>query len=222
MRYARTEAGLDDATVHAAVLCRAMTVAVVSLMIATLSACSGTGRAGAFANENDDLRRDRMELQEQVDQLQRDMALRVAEIDKLKQQLGTQGTIAGADVPHVVALKFGRYTGGVDTSGDDTDDVVRIYLQTLDQNGRSIPVAGKVTAQLVAIPNEGEPRVVTSREFSPAELDAAYRQGLTGTHYTLEIALPDNAPRESLIGKVTLVDSASGATLAFQEVVAVR
>jgi hypothetical protein len=201
---------------------RASVAVCACVMALTLTACSGSGRAGGFANENDELRRDRMELQEQVDQLETDLALRVAEIDKLKQQIGTQGTVEGADVPHVVALKFGRYTGGIDTSGDDVDDLIRIYLQTLDQHGRAIPVAGKATVQLVSIPEEGDPTVVTSRVFAPGELDAAYRQGLTGTHYTLEVALPDSTPNEALTVKVTLTDSASGATLTFQDAVPVR
>ena len=173
-------------------------------------------RTGSFENENDDLRRRNMELAEQVAELQDRIELRENEIDALEQQLhdGTK-PMEGVASPRLVAVRLGRYSGPLDTDGDGVDDQVRVYVQTLDQQSRFMPVAGRASLQIAHVQPEQEPKLIAERVYESADLDAAYRTGLTGTHYTLETPLPQPLPAG--VGQITVtvfVTSAdTGATL---------
>ena len=169
-----------------------------------------------FLNENDELRRNNLQLRKQVDQLQEKVTLRVAEIEKLQQQLERHpAKVEGANVPEVVTLRFDRYSGAIDTDSDGADDHIRVYLKTLDQHGRFIPVAGRALLQAVVINADATAQVLAQKTFEPTELDATFRTSITGTHYTLDLPLP--APLQSQVDHVTVklsfTDAATGTEL---------
>ena len=150
-----------------------------------------------------------------VEQLEKDTAARVAQIQTLERQANTDVMVEGVDaseLPRVVAVAFERFTGVVDTDGDGVSDLVRVYLRTTDQHGRFMPAAGSVVLQLVVISPGKGPVVLAERAYSPREFHESYRSGLTGTHYTLEVELP--APLPDITTPVTLkavfTDAATG------------
>ncbi len=201
-----------------------------ALMVAgLLSAAPGciAGRIGGSTDLDtviDDLRKENLALTRQVAELEQALQDRQAHIGTLEQQLRGAQPVEGADVPRAVAISFDRFSGAVDTNSDTRDAVIRLYVRPRDQQGRFLPVSGTASLQAVAIRPQQEPVVVARQQLTTAQWDGAYRSGVTGTHYTLELPLPASLPRgvKELTVQVTLTDGATGVELSHQSVMAVR
>lgn len=156
----------------------------------TIHGCSSGPRN--FENDNDKLRRQVIDLTEQNAAL----SDRVAGLEARLQAEQTRRNAKLPDgfvEPKMSRLRIHKYSGGVDTDGDGSDDAVRIYLQTLDDRGRFVQTIATADITVSAAP-PGKPAVtLATKSFTPKEIDAAYRAGLTGTHYTLVVPL-DTAP----------------------------
>jgi hypothetical protein len=185
---------------------------------ATLLLIAGCGPKN-FENENDKLRRANMELKREIEQMRDKLDRQSGRIQTLQSRLaGPSQTQPLRDAPTLSQIKLGRYSGSIDNDGDGTDDTVRLYVRTLDQRGRMLPVAAKAKIQVVHIPEEGEPRRLASKNYNGKAFDEAYRSSFTGEHYTLEVKLPDSVPEtvDEVTVKVTLEHLSSGATFSKQ------
>lgn len=182
----------------------------------------GCAGGGDFENENDRLRAVNLELQRERDELETKLDLRMAELEAARQQLSADAPpVEGAQPPQLAKIAFDRYSGAVDTDGDGIDDRIRVYIRPLDGQGRFLPVSGKATVRLVTIPETDSPDVLAERTFEPGEWDDAYRSGFMGTHYTLELELPQ-PPLEGLTQAtlhVTLTQGSTGVKLTQQQVI---
>lgn len=177
-----------------------------------LPACSRGPRN--FTNENDRLRAENMQLERTVEDLRDTLARRDGELGALRQQQEDAQPLPGVTPPTLAQLKLDRYSGPVDTDDDGVDDLVRVYLKPLDQDGRVIPIAGKATLTLVKVADGAETSLMERTEFDAEQVRAAYRTGLTGTHYTLESELGDTWPGPGpsmLTVSLLFVDAATGA-----------
>lgn len=168
-------------------------VAVVAAVAAAVSLAVAGCTVGPrnFENENDRLREQVMTLEEQVEELSEQLERRLGEIQHLRVRLDVP---ADADVPVLADVELGRYTGAVDEDGDGRDDAVVAYVRTLDQDGRFLPVAAEATLAAAVIDVEGDDadvRVFQRQRFDRDAFDDAFRTGLTGTHYTLRLTLPE-------------------------------
>ena len=184
-----------------------------------LTACSQRG----FTNENDKLRAERQSLQQQIEELQAKLALREGELQATRQQLDNPiKPLDGVDPPRLAGIVLGLYSGPIDLDGDQQYDALRVYVRPVDQHSRQITAEGTARVRLIATPSDGEPVTILDQAYGPKAFHAAYRSGVTGTHYTLKADLPDNPPANATL-HVTLTDAATG--LAYQaqkEVVLVR
>lgn len=186
-----------------------------------------SGRVGGSTAPDvviDELRQSNLDLQRQIAELNQKLEDRQAQIQTLNQQVQGAQAVAGVDVPRAVAIRFDRYSGGVDTNNDGRDDVLRLYVKPHDQQGRQIPVAGTASVQAVAIVPDKQPEQVAQRSYALQEWEASYRSGITGTHYTLELPLPEKMVEgiKELTVHVTVVDGATGAKLSHQAVLMIR
>ena len=198
----------------------------LALLLSCLTSCSGPKN---FLNSNDDLRRENLALKRKAEELQKLLDQRLKQIEAMEQSPGpaTKPAVTGVrpmDLPRVVDVSFDSFTGTIDTNSDDIDDTLRLYVLTLDQLGRFLPVAGKATVQVVYIPEEGAPIEVIHWNYDPAALNAAYRTGIGGTHYTLEMPLPDTLPKgkSSVTVKLTFTDATTGTTLSHEQTIPVK
>jgi hypothetical protein len=205
---------------------RAIHAATLAVALSCLTSCSGPKN---FLNSNDDLRRENLALKRKAEELQKLLDQRLKQIEAMEQSPGpaTRPAVTGVrpmDLPRVVGVSFDSYTGTIDTNSDDIDDTLRLYVLTVDQLGRFLPVAGKAVVQVVYIPEKGEPIEVIRKEYDPAALTAAYRTGLGGTHYTLESPLPDTLPKGKLnvTVKLTFTDASTGTTLTHEQTIPVK
>ena len=152
-----------------------------------------------FTNENDKLRADKLHLQNQVTKLQRELELSRDANRNLQARLHPHPTtMPTAQIPQLATLQIGRGSGVL----VNNHRMLRIYLKTLDAQGRFLPVAGRATVKVVAIPDKGKPVLVAEKTFEPKAFNAAYRATFMGTHYSLDVALPKRIPGD--VDRVTV------------------
>jgi len=195
------------------------------IAIALFTACHSQPRN--FLNENDELRAKNLELGQHVQQLEQRIDQQLAQIDALQQRVGGAAALEGvdpADLPTLTAIRFGRYSGALDTDGDGADDTLRLYLKTVDQRGRFMTAAGRALVQVAIIEPDQPPKLLGEATFPPDQFDAAYRSNFTGTHYTLEMPLPTPLPEKlgDVTVKVHFTDAATGVTVTAQLPVPLR
>ena len=200
----------------------------------TTAACLGAAALGLvachaaprnFQNVNDQLRRQNLQLQQQVQALQDKLRLAEEDAQSLRQQRLAQTQPMSADVqalvPTPVGLRLDRYSGVVDADRDGRPDLLRLYVKPRDARGRFVTLVGTLTVQAVDIAPHQPPRLIVERTFSPQELDQAYRSTWMGTHYTLEVPLPPDQPPAAgeLTVKLTFTDAVGGATVNAQQAI---
>lgn len=201
---------------------------MVWLVVAAIVAAAGVGSAGCAPARVggtmspdaviEELRQEKLALTRDLQAARESLALRDRQVAALQQRLATtrpavEGVAAG-DLPHLADVELDPLSGAVTDSAGKV--AMRLYVRTLDQHGRFLVVAGKAEAQAVAIRPGRPPLVVAQRRFRPADLHAAYRTGLTGTHYTLELPLAGAGegaePVKEVTVKIVVTDAATGVT----------
>jgi hypothetical protein len=134
----------------------------------------------------------------QVQALERTVAALEARNAELGAQLDALRAQTGSQVPEDVLVATPRLVGValVGTSsvtpavGDPpTGAAAQVVLETRDGMGRFVQVAGRAEVAVTLAPVGGDPRVLGRRALGPAELRDAYRAGLMGTHYTIDVPL---------------------------------
>lgn len=188
-------------------------------MIVSLG-CAKTARIGGSMPADeviDELRQENDQLHEQVQTLQDQIALRLAEIEQLQHDGGSPPT-PDAAAPRLAVVRFDRYSGAVDSDGDGRDDLIRLYVRTLDQDDRFLPVAGKAALRAVVMTPNEPPAELAARVYESAAFKAAYRSSFMGSHYTLELPVPADADASisNAAVQLTFTDAATGVTLSRQ------
>jgi outer membrane murein-binding lipoprotein Lpp len=162
-----------------------------ALLVMCLSACSIGPRN--FENENDRLRRENLTLKRQVEQLQTEVEAMDAALAAAEQRNTNGAKTLPEDVrrPVPVRIKLGRFSGPVDQNGDGQAELLRLYLQTLDTQDRFVQAIGRLKVSASRL-TPGQPaRTILTAPVSAAAFDAAYRSSAAGTHYTIELPVPE-------------------------------
>ena len=187
---------------------------------------SASGCRSDFRTPDDGLRRTVLEQKNRIAQLEAEVTRRKAaavarerEIARLStpphaaQAAGVEEAVGsiedGVEVPRLAGLRYDGWSGPDDRDGDGVAEVVRLFVQPIDQLGRMRPVAARVTAKLVRVGGE----TLWERTLSPAEWDAAYRTGFTGPYYAVNVPLEGavaEAGLEGLAVRVELVEAVTG------------
>ncbi len=192
-------------------------VVLTMFILAMLSACHSGPRN--YLNENDRLRRENLALNEKAVQLEQRVASQNRVIAAQQKQLARKEGLPpppdGVQRPVPARLEIGSISGGIDTDGDGHDDALRLYLRTRDQQERFIQVIGRVSITAAALPPGSDAVTVATQTVDAAQLDAAYRSGLAGTHYTLQILITGEVPVDvtTLSVSIELKDLLHGQTL---------
>lgn len=169
---------------------------------------AGIGCRSDFSTPDDALRRRVLEQDQQIATLQTDLTLRKRQIAGLQAELavyaaGDHPTTAlpeGVEVPRFAGLEADSYSGLADDDGDGLPEVVRLFVDPVDQLGRMLPVAGTLTARVVRLGEQEPGTVVAEQRYEPPAWDGQYRDGFTGPYYVVEVPLPDEV-RPSLAGR---------------------
>ena len=195
-------------------------VVTAAVALLQLTGCGQTRIGGSTTPDRviADLRDQNSALREEVDRLNKQASLRIAELEAQGKATSPQ------DAPTLASIELaGLGGGGIDTDKDGRDDKVRVYLKTLDAQGRMLPIAGTAVLTVVRVDPDAEPVTLARRAYDRGQFDAAYRSGVAGTHYTLEVDLPSDAslPGEATV-QAAVTDTATGVTLHTQRVVKLK
>ena len=193
--------------------------ALLAMTVLGTAGCRLGGSGKSFVNENDTLRAENLELSRAIDAFQDRVQLLDAELSQLRRDRQGDAPLPGAIPPVLAALKFARYTGPIDTNGDGADDRVMLYLQPVDQLGRTRIVAARLNVQAVSLRADMPPQVLADRTYEPPEFDERWRTGLTGDHYSVEVDLPADLADDvkSLTVQLTLTEAGTGVVVEAQE-----
>lgn len=156
-------------------------------------ALSGCGQRH-FANESDVLRARVLELETEAAALEKRIAELEAELSASAAPDPRPPEII-ANTPHVTGISIGRLSHLRDTDEDGTPDMLIVYIDSTDGRGRFVQLVGHLTVHAALLPARAEARTIGRRLLAPGEVRAAYRSGVTGTHYTIEVpvSLPEDA-----------------------------
>ncbi|MCH2143881.1 MAG: hypothetical protein MK082_01915 [Phycisphaerales bacterium] len=86
-----------------------------------------------------------------------------------------------------------------------------LRLDPSDDRGRFLQVVGSLKVRAVAVPTDAEPRTLAFSQFSPTQIRDAWRGGVFGTGYVLDIPLTQ-ATHEPLPDTIDVVTTFRDAT----------
>lgn len=177
--------------------------------VAVALACAGctVGGSSTVAAENDRLRREVMQLNEKVAELE-------GERTELATKLGATGGGLSVEavraMPVVTDLEIGMLSGFAPSDRVTPATRVDVYVTPRDGRGRFMQAVG--TLRVVATGGGG---TLASATLTPGELREAYRAGIMGTHYTIEMPLSAPVVRDpgpDLVLHVEFDDAVTGKT----------
>ncbi|MFO0827738.1 MAG: hypothetical protein U0572_06260 [Phycisphaerales bacterium] len=111
-----------------------------------------------------------------------------------------------AETPRAVGLAIAWGSAIEEDPNDPARAKLSLYLEPRDARGRFVQVAGSLSVSVVSIPNpgDGEPVRVGAVTLSPKELRDAWRSGMLGTHYTVEVPLDFSKARDTPAAGVSI------------------
>lgn len=186
-----------------------------------LSLCfAGCETSQDVAAANDRLREKVVDLEKQVKQ-------RNGQIAHLQARVKQAETTAAAseelreNTPHVAAITIGNLSHLRDSDGDGKADELVAYIEVKDGWGRSIQLVGQLSLHALVIPAGYDAITLGRVNLGPAEVRRAYRSSITGTHYTVNIALvvPEGVNFDQITIKAEYIDGYSGVGYSAQRAV---
>lgn len=199
-------------------------------MVASLA----TGcRARQFETDADALRSHILDLEDQVQRLERRERELASELRRTRAWAERREELNEEDirefVPHVVDMSVGRLSHVRDRSGDGMVDTLVLYLHPIDSRGRFTQMVGRVIVNAVIVPVEEDTIPLARVQVGPGAIRDAYRSGITGTHYAIEVPfeLPDTVDRDwleeqQIVARVAFVDGQTGERHTAERVIAVQ
>ena len=184
-------------------------------MSASLAGCAGSGSTAAA---NDRLREKVVDLEKQIRQHKGQIAHLQARV-KVAETTSSASEELLENTPHVAEITIGNLSHLKDRDGDDKADELVVYIEAADGWGRSIQLIGQLSVHAVVI-QAGYDAITLGRvNLGPAEVRRAYRSSITGTHYTVNIALvvPEGVNIDQITVKAEYVDGYSGVRYSAQQ-----
>lgn len=203
------------------------------MFVLVLAGCRTGGESSG-----DVLRKQNLELQNQVAQLQKDASELRA---KLAELAGAGGSGKSPEVaeatPRVASVEIDFLSGptadSISPPQSDRNRTVAVYIKPLDGRGRFIQATGKLTVEVsrltTLVQNEqagadAPARLLAGRTLEPLQLRDAYRSGFTGTYYVVDVAVPaaDLQPPGQLLLRARFADAITGASFEASRIVGLR
>jgi len=179
------------------------------------------GAIGCEPTELETLQADLRAAQETISDLTEkndELAAAVADNEARVEALMALGKKRLDKIPHVTRIGLGKWTGGVDTDGEQGDDKVKVYLTPYDQDGTAIKAAGEVTVQLYDLAADPEDNFLGEHRWTVDELRKQWSSGFMSYHYSLEFPWERRPEHEEITFRVVFVDYLTGSTFKAQTV----
>lgn len=199
------------------VLCGA---GALSLLLAGCGSAT-IGGAKGFSTANDELRTKVAALEAENAQLKAirtELEGRLAQEQRVREGLVSQDVLAA--MPACSGIAIDSLSGLFPASNDVAPTTCNIYIKPFDGRQRFVQIVGTVRAEVHALDPAAaaqdagkSPVTIGTLTLTPAQLREAYRSGLTGTHYTLEVPItsPDaSLHKADLVIRVQFEDALTG------------
>jgi hypothetical protein len=173
------------------------------------------GGCGSPDKANIQLRKEKQQLQDRIDdmKLRHDAAL--ARILAYEQQTGTVETLPGERLNQLFTvhkIDLGNLTGGADTDlKSPGDEALKVYLVPMDESGDPIKATGHVTVELFDLARPGDTRI-GQWELDPKQLKDTWRSFFRLNGFVLTCPWQRKPERAGLAVKVTFRDLLTGRT----------
>ena len=202
-------------------------------VVVVLAGCRTGGETSG-----DVLRKQNLELQNQVAQLQKDASELRAKLSELvgAGNSGKSPEVAEA-TPRVASVEIDFLSGPTADSSmppqSDRNRTVAVYIKPLDGRGRFIQATGKLMVEVSRLTSlvqndqaaaDAPARLLAGRTLEPLQLRDAYRAGFTGTYYAVEIPVPASElqPPGQLLLRARFSDAITGASFEASRIVSLR
>lgn len=166
---------------------------------------------------NDELRRENLELKQQVETLMRERDdLRLKLGGEAQARLGAMNPEVLEALPVCAGLEIEKLSGLQPAERSAAATGVVVYLRPVDARGRVVQIVGTLDVEaswLAGSAGKGEaPRTIARARLSPAQLREAYRSGLMGSGYTVELPLeaPIAERNGTLVIRAEFADALTG------------
>lgn len=161
----------------------------------------------------DSRRRANAELRTTIHQLQQELGETRLQVSELESQLREKADLEGGDAqlrantPRVAAITLSSLSGM--RREDDGVPTIELYVSATDGRGRPLQLVGTLDAVVRYLPVKGEERVLGRASLGMPEVRDAWRRGLGGVSYLVEIPLdqPIPASAKTLHAQVTHTDA---------------
>lgn len=211
---------------------RSTSLLVSSALAVALSLAPGctAGGSKSASQANDDLRRRVMALEDQkktLEQTNAELLAKVAELSKDRGQ-GMPAEVLAA-MPRCASISIsdlGTWLDPADVGKAATS--AHVSVSALDGRGRSMQGVGTLRVEVLVLPsgatmvNDAGQRIAkdgaaalraAKAELGPAALREAYREGLFGASYVVDLAIEPLAERNAaVLVRATFADAITGAT----------
>jgi hypothetical protein len=163
------------------------------LVLLSVLSAGGCGPKN-YANENDSLRAQVLDQQREIEAL----TLRNAELTAELAAAGAAPDGVSEEVhtntPRVAKIAVGRWSEARDADGDGVIEMAIVYVEPSDGRGRFLQIVGDLAVHIALLPADQDAITIGRVELSPTEVRDAYRSGVGGAHYTLDvpITLPES------------------------------
>jgi len=172
-------------------------VGAIALAVCAVPSCGPKN----FANQNDELRREREDLRTRIADLERELAEAQAKL-ALAVQPGTTGPDGRFDAAEVAlatpvcaTLEIDRLSGLHDSDGDGSPDVLIVRVRTLDGRGRFTQVVGSMAVRAELVRTDAPGEQIGTVTLGPVAVREAYRSGFGGSWYTAEVPVAMSGAR---------------------------
>ncbi|MCC6677122.1 MAG: hypothetical protein IT436_08255 [Phycisphaerales bacterium] len=192
------------------------TLAVLAGVLFALGGCRIGGNR-EVEKVNDELRRENLELKQQVEMLSHDRDdLRVKLEGEARARLGALNPEVLAALPVCAGVEIEKLSGLEPADRSAAATGVVVYLRPYDSRDRVVQIVGMLDVEAAWLPGsagKGEaPRTIARARLEPAQLREAYRSGLMGSGYTVELPLetPIGDRAGTLVIRAEFADALTG------------
>ena len=137
-----------------------------------------------FDNENDALRREREVLRDRIAALELELAEARA---KAAVSGSPEADAVARATPEAAKVTIARLARLEDADGDGVADRVTLRIEPVDGRGRFVQVAGTIAARVEVVRGDAPTRELGRVTLDPAQVRDAYRAGLGGAAYAVEV-----------------------------------
>ena len=185
----------------------------VLLGILALAAGCSVSQQSAAQIDLQRCRRENRKLKAQIEQMQSTITEQRRQIKTLT-RLGDKRL---ENLFHIVGIKFGRFTGGVDLDGKAGDDGIRVYLRPIDRDGDVIKAAGEVKIQLFDLAASAGKRLLIAYAYDVKEAAKHWRAGGLTYHYRFDCRWKKPPAHDEITVRVEFTDYLTGKTFTAQK-----